>query len=96
MGPLSKLWSILEDLCAVSRDSHEVDNVEIVHMCSLIEQSICPIGQASVAVDHHRGVNVAFKITGDYRKAKTILEENSEDLESSGSKLFENKFIKFF
>lgn len=94
MGPLSKLWSILEGLRAASRDSHEVDNVDVVHMCSLIEQTVCLLGQASVAVDHHRRVNTTVKITGDYKKAKAILDENADVLEKSGSKLFGEKFIK--
>ncbi|XP_061178537.1 uncharacterized protein LOC133187188 [Saccostrea echinata] len=94
LGPLSKLWGILEDLRAASGESHEVDNVDVTHMCSLLEQSVCLIGQASVAVDHHRRVNATVKITGDYKKAKAILDENAEALETSGSKLFGDKFIK--
>lgn len=59
-------------LACCSRDSHEVDNVDVVHMCSLIKQTVCFLGQASVAVDHHydRRVNIAVKITGDYKKQK--------------------------
>nr|XP_022306049.1 uncharacterized protein LOC111112656 [Crassostrea virginica] len=94
MGPLSTLWGILENLRSASRESHEVDNVDIVHMCSLLEQTVCLLGQASVAVDHHRRINTAVKITGDYKKAKALLEENSEALEKSGDKLFGEKFIK--
>ena len=63
IGPLSNLWNILENLSSVSRASHEVDNVDNVHMCFLLEQTVCLLDQASVAVDHHRRMNRAVKIT---------------------------------
>ena len=88
------MWDILENLRSASRESHEVDIVDNVHMCSMLEQTVCLLGQASVAVDHQRRKNTAVKITGDYKKAKVLMEENSEALEKSGDELFGDRFIK--
>lgn len=49
-----------------------MDNVDVVHMCSFIEQTGCLLVQATVAVDYHRSVNTTVKITGDYKKAQAI------------------------
>ena len=66
IGPLSNLWGILENLRSASRESHEADNVDIVHICSLLEQTVCLLDQASVAVDHHRRIYTSIKITCNY------------------------------
>lgn len=41
----------------------------IVHMCPIIENTVCLVGQISVTVDHHRKVKTTFKITRDNKEA---------------------------
>ena len=61
MGPLSQLWKILDNIRVKAHSSTHVDEVDIAQMCSLVEKSVCCVGQSSLAVYRHRRVNTLLK-----------------------------------
>ncbi|XP_052096859.1 uncharacterized protein LOC127731963 [Mytilus californianus] len=94
MGPLSQLWEMSDSIREHSKENPTVDNVDIAHMCQLVEKTVCSVGQASLAVDRHRRVNTLLKITEDYKKAKELLDKNEDVISQSGNCLFGEGFKK--
>ncbi|CAC5413117.1 unnamed protein product [Mytilus coruscus] len=94
MGPLSQLWEMSDSIREHSKENPTVDNVDIAHMCQLVEKTVCCVGQASLAVDRHRRVNTLLKMTEDYKKAKELLDKNEDVISQSGNCLFGEGFKK--
>ncbi|CAC5412791.1 unnamed protein product [Mytilus coruscus] len=68
MDPLSQQWEMSDSIREHSKENLTVDNVDIAHMCQLVEKTVCCVGQASLAVDRHTRVNTLLKMTEDYKK----------------------------
>ena len=94
MGPVSKLWQILDGIREKSRVSSRVDDVDIAAMCQYVEKIVCLLGQASLSVDRHRRIHTLLMITDDYKKAKDLLDQNEEVIAESSDKLFGDCFKK--
>ncbi|CAC5423389.1 unnamed protein product [Mytilus coruscus] len=94
MGPLYATVEMSDSIREHSKENPTVDNVDIAHMCQLVEKTVCCVGQASLAVDRHRRVNTLLKMTEDYKKAKELLDKNEDVISQSGNCLFGEGFKK--
>ena len=89
MGPLSKLWAILDNL-RKGDDDEQLD----LHQClRLMEQTVTLLGQVQVALAYQRRNNALFRLTGDTKKVKKLLKDYQEILGNSDT-LFGDKFHK--
>ena len=88
MGPVSRLWALLDNIREKSRNNDQVDEVDINTMCQYVEKTVCVLGQASLSVNRHRRVNTLLKITDDYKRAKELLDQNEPALAQSDIFLF--------
>lgn len=55
---------------------------------------MCCVGQALLAISHHRGMSHLVKITEDANTGKKLLKEKSDSIPTSNAKLFRDKFRK--
>ena len=94
MGLLSALWKLLDNIRVKSRDHTHVDEVDVAHMCQLIEKTVCCLGQASLVVERHRRINTLLKLTEDYKKSKDLLDKNDLAIRNSEEFLFGEGFKK--
>ena len=51
MGPLSKLWNILEGAKGAEEDAVQISINDLLHY---VEQTVLLLGQSSNAITHHR------------------------------------------
>ena len=90
MGPLSKVWSIL-DTARLEDDCEELDLFECL---DLVEKSITLVGQSFLRVSHYRQQGALFKLTKDMKKVKQLLKKLDPSTKKSHSKLFGKAFYK--
>ena len=90
MGPLSKVWTIL-DSARVDQDSSELDLYDCL---DLVEKCITLVGSSHQTVLHFRKQGILFKMTKDMRKAKQLLKLHDPALNKSKDKLFGKAFYK--
>ena len=89
MGPLGKLWTLMET--ARLDDSEEIDLFEALE---LVEKIITLLGQAFGSCSYFRRTNVLYRMTRCMKKAKSLLKQHSESLVKSHDKLFGKPFYK--
>ena len=80
LGPLTRLWSIMEAEREALADDDEATSGHM-EMATLFEQSILLIGQAFNAITYHRRLNILNTIIDNSIKVKEILKERSVDLD---------------
>ena len=80
LGPLTRLWSIMEAEREALADDDEATSGHM-EMATLFEQSILLIGQAFNAITYHRRLNILNTIIDNSIKLKEILKERSLDLD---------------
>ena len=82
MGPLSKVWLKLEN--AKKSDAPPLSLDEIL---SLLEQSICLLGQASNSISYQRRYNILSSLCFP-QEAKNILKNKVQLLQANSKKSF--------
>ena len=80
MGPLCKVWTIVDNVRSGKSGSTEVDTHKMLH---LIEQSITPLGQSNVPFNFHHRLAILCRLTKSQRRAKIILKENAKYFKKS-------------
>ena len=91
MGPLSKVWDILDTARLVGSENADLDLFEIL---DLVEKSITLLGQAQVSFNYFRRQGVLYRLTKDPKKAKILLKQHDEVQSKSYDKLFGKSFYK--
>ena len=89
MGPLSKVWSILED--AKNSKNDEV-TVSIKDLLQYVEQTVLLLGQSVNSMTYHRRYNILLNIMNSPSDVKTMLREKATLLEKHDKDLFGKKF----
>ena len=91
MGPLSKLWAILDNI----RENEDLaDDLDLFELLDLVEKIITLLGQANVSLLHFRKINVLYKLTHCIKKAKTLLKRHDVKEMKNFSHLFGKTFYK--
>ena len=89
MGPLSKLWAMLENV----REDDTVD-FELFDGLDLVEKIITLVGLTHQTVSYYRRQNITFKWTKDMKKAKSLLKQRDTALAKDNDKLFGKAFYR--
>ena len=90
MGPLSKVWYILEE--AFQKNSLESLNTE--ELLEYIDSTVLLTGQVYNSVSYRRRLNILSAVGKDKHKAKTSLKDHAKLLEEPGDDLFGESFRK--
>ena len=86
MGPLSKVWLKLEN--AKKSDAPPLSLDEIL---SLLEQSICLLGQISISILYHPRYNILLSVWSP-QEAKNMLKNKAELLQTNDENIFGKQF----
>ena len=89
MGPLAKLWKMLED---AKQTEDEAVQISVNELLFYVEQIVLLLGQSSNAIAHHRRLNVLGCIMNSQYQVKTMLKEKAALLQKHDSELFGKKF----
>ena len=89
MGPLAKLWKILED---AKQAEDEAVSISVNELIFYIEQIVLLLGQSSNAITYYRRLKVLGYIMNSQYQVKTMLKEKSALLQEHDSDLFGKKF----
>ena len=89
MGPLAKLWKILED---AKQAEDEAVPVSVNELLFYVEQIVLLLGQSSNAITYHRRLNVLGCIMNSQYQVKTMLKEKAALLQKHDNELFGKKF----
>ena len=89
MGPLAKLWKIVEDADQAEDESVQISVNELLFY---IEQIVLLLGQSSNAITYYRRLKVLGYIMNSQYQVKTMLKEKSALLQEHDSDLFGKKF----
>ena len=89
MGPLAKLWKILED---AKQAEDEVAPISVNELLFYVEQIVLLLGQSSNAITYHRRLNVLGCIMNSLYQVKTMLKEKAALLQKHDSEMFGKKF----
>ena len=89
MGPLAKLWKILED---AKQAEDEAVQISVNELLFYVEQIVLLLGQSSNAITYHRRLNVLGCIMNSQYQVKTMLKEKAALLQKHDSELFGKKF----
>lgn len=88
MGPLSRLWSMIEK--ATKSEKQEV-NLSIDDLQELVEQTVVMVGQCSNTITYHRRFAVLKNLMG-IQQAKETLREKASLLQKHDKQLLGEKF----
>ena len=72
MGPLSKVWTIVEK---ASNSRFEQVKTSLPEILTNLDQTVMLLGQAFNNISYTRRFNALKQITGDPRKTKQLLKE---------------------
>ena len=89
MGPLSKLWNILERAKGAEEDAVQISINDLLHY---VEQTVLLLGQNSNAITYHRRLNVLGSVMTSQYQVKSILKEKASLLQKHDEYLFGKKF----
>ena len=87
MGPLSKLWNILEGAKGAEEDAVQISINDLLHY---VEQTVLLLGQSSNAITYHRRLNVLGSVMNSQYQVKSMLL-----LQKHGEYLFGKKFTNY-
>ena len=89
IGPLAKLWKILED---AKQPEDEAVQVSVNELLFYVEQIVLLLGQNSYTITYHRRLNVLGYIMNSQYQVKTMLKEKAALLQKHDNELFGKKF----
>ena len=89
MGPLSKLWNILEGAKGAEEDAVQISINDLLHY---VEQTVLLLGQSSNAITYHRRLNVLGSVMNSQYQVKSMLKEKASLLQKHDEYLFGKKF----
>ena len=89
MGPLSKVWTIVEKS---SNSRFEQVEVSLPEILTILDQIVVLLGKACNNISNTRRFNALKQITGGPRKTKQFLKEQSEIFVKEIQFLFGEKF----
>ena len=89
MGPLSKLWNILERAKEAEEDAVQISINDLLHY---VEQTVLLLGQSSNAITYHRRLNVLGSVMNSQYQVKSILKEKASLLQIHDEYLFGKTF----
>ena len=85
MGPLSKLWNILEGAKWTEEDAVQISINDLLHY---VEETVLLLGQSSNAITYHRRLNVLGSVMNSQYQVETMLKEKASLLQRYGEYLF--------
>ena len=88
MGPLSKLWNILEGAKGAEEDAVQISINDLLHY---VEQTVLLLGQSSNAITYHRRLNVLGSVMNSQYQVKSMLKEKASLLQKHDEYLFRKK-----
>ena len=88
MGPLSKLWNILEGAKGAEEDAVQISISDLLHY---VEQTVLLLGQSSNAITFHRRLNVLGSVMNSQYQVKSMLKEKTSLLQKHDEYLFGKK-----
>ena len=88
MGPLSKLWNILEGAKGAEEDAMQISISDLLHY---VEQTVLLLGQSSNAITFHRRLNVLGSVMNSQYQVKSMLKEKTSLLQKHDEYLFGKK-----
>ena len=89
MGPLSKLWNILEGAKGAEEDAVQISINDLLHY---VEQIVLLLGQSSNAITHHRRLIVLGSVANSQYQVRSVLKEKASLLQKHDEYLFGKKF----
>ena len=89
VGPLSKLWNILEGAKGVEENAVQISINDLLHY---VEQTVLLLGQSSNAITYHRRLNVSGSVMNSQYQVKSMLKEKASLLQKHDEYLFGKKF----
>ena len=89
MGPLSKLWLLIQN--ALSSQEEEVP-IKLDKLKEYVEQSILLLGQATNSMTYHRRYNILPALNCAPQQSKEMLREEADLLQQQDKKLFCKNF----
>ena len=91
MGPLSRLWHLLEQAMG-SNSEDENATISIADLLHCVEQTVTLVGQNNNTISYHRRLNILNGIMTNHIQAKTMLKEKASLLEKDDENLFGKDF----
>ena len=89
MGPLCRLWNIVEK---ASNSSEQLVNASLDDMQKFIKQTVLMVGQSSNTVTYHKKYNLLNNLMGPLNQAKEALRENKDLSQKHDKNLLGKKF----
>ena len=89
MGPLSKLWNVLEGAKKAEEDPAQISINGLLYYA---EQTVLLLGQSSNAITYHRRFNVLGSVMNSEYKVKSMLKEKASLLQRHDEYLFGKTF----
>ena len=89
MGPLSKLWNILEGAKGAEEDAVQISINDLLHY---VERIVLLRGLSSNAITYHRRLNVLGSVMNSQYQVKSMLKEKASLLQKHDEYLFGKKF----
>ena len=74
MGPLSKLWNILEGAKGAEEDPVQISINDLLHY---VEKTVLLLGQSSNAIAHHRRLIVLGSVANSQYQVRSMLKEKA-------------------
>ena len=91
MGPLAKVWTMLDE---ARQDEGAAADLDLWEILDLIEKVMTLLGQTNVSFNHFRRQNILYKMTKDNKKAKSLLKHHDPSVLQSHNKLFGKPFYR--
>ena len=89
MGPLSKLWNVLEGVKGAEEDAVQI-SINDLHY--YVEQTVLLLIQSSNTITYHRRLNVLGSVMNSQYHVKSMLKEKASLLQKHDEYLFGKKF----
>ena len=89
MGPLSRLWKALENVC---NEASEAIEVPMDTFATLIKQTTLLLGQASLSILYARRLNILKTLLKNPCNGNTLLKEKTALLQEEEGHLFDKKY----
>ena len=88
MGPLPKLWNILQGAKGAEEDAVQISINDLLHY---VKQTVLLLGQISNAITYHRRLNVLGRVMNCQYQVKSVLKEKASLLQKHDEYLFGKK-----
>ena len=89
MGPLSKLWNVLEGVKGAEENAVQI-SINDLHY--YVEQAVLLLRQSSNTITYHRRLNVLGSVMNSQYHVKSMLKEKASLLQKHDEYLFGKKF----